>query len=228
MKELPLGIRLNNPGLLVHTGENWLGLAAKQWHDRFMAFVEPKYGIRAMARNLHTWFGKHGPMTLRQIIERWAPPHENDTSAYIESVHIRSGIGRDETVDVFDYDTMFALLRSIVRHECGDGREWDRPEDWFDEVVYEQGLRLAGVTRSKPLSQSRTTKGVAVGTGASVVAIGVLTDTLGLPPDVAALLPGALAGLSDQTVAAIAVGVAVAAKLFAAWARWDDKVMGRL
>lgn len=232
----PIGIRTNNPtNLLVvepADAEPWVGLTDRALVQNELSglyhyeFETPQKGIRAAERTLQTYQEKYGLRTIRQILSRWAPAKSNPLDAYVAKVEVWTGLDADEQINVFDFDTALRLIRAMVRFENGpppDGRD-----DWYPEAVYEQGLRLAGVAPSKPLAKSRTQRGVAVGTAASVAAAGVITDVLDLPPEVADLLPGLLAGLSDSNVALLFIGVAVAAKLYSAWARYDDKVNRRL
>ena len=56
----PRGIRNNNPGNIEHNGTNWQGMDNPPHDGRFIRFVTPQYGIRAMARVLTTTSGSMG------------------------------------------------------------------------------------------------------------------------------------------------------------------------
>ena len=58
--------------------------------------------------------------TIRQIVERWAPPSENDTRSYVLSVASACRRDPDERLHV-DVDPLISLdlARAIARHECG-------------------------------------------------------------------------------------------------------------
>ena len=82
---VPIGIRLNNPGnLLVSRPEDadpWQGLASPSLvvnplsgHHHY-SFLGAKWGIRAMVRTLHTYREKKNLTTLAEIISEWAPPN---------------------------------------------------------------------------------------------------------------------------------------------------------
>lgn len=222
---VPRGIRNNNPGNIRLSSDAWQGLAADQKDDEFFTFSEPKWGIRAMVRILQVYSEVHKKRTLSEIISRWAPPGENETGSYIKGLQTLTGLPADEPLNIADYQTVLLLVRGIVRWENG------KPEgdDWYEQTVYERGLRLAGLTPGKPLNQSRVIKGTATAGAASAVAgTTLLTQMLGLSPEVAALMPDALASLSAQQVAWLTIFVAVAGNLYAAWARRDDQRMGRL
>lgn len=222
----PRGYRLNNPLNIRRTATAWVGLAARQADAEFCAFESPEYGIRAAAKILQTYQEKHGIGTLRGVVSRWAPPEDNnDTSAYITAVSIWSGLDADEAVDLSSYEVVLPLLRAMCRVELGKPADGDR---WYDAATWEKGLRLAGLSTNKSLTQSRTTKGVATAGAGIVTSIGVLTDTFGIPPEVANLLPSMLTSLTEQQTAAVVLLISLGGALYAAWARRDDKLKGRL
>ncbi len=147
----PRGIRNFNPGNIRHAkGVRWQGQAATQIDAEFVQFTDPRWGIRAIARVLITYQDKRRAAdgsridTVREIIERWAPPNENNTEAYVISVAGVLQIGpNDETIDVYDYTTMRTLVMAIVRHENGTG---SLPGgQWYGDNVIKEGLALAGV-----------------------------------------------------------------------------------
>ncbi|VXD04088.1 structural protein [Pseudomonas sp. 9Ag] len=147
----PRGIRNYNPGNLERNGTRWQGMALDQAGDtRFIVFSHPVWGIRAIARTLITYQdarrARDGSRidSVREIIERWAPAHENNTGAYAKAVANSLGIGADdETVDVYDYATAAALVKAIVRHENGLG---PLPGgNWYGDALVAEGLALAGI-----------------------------------------------------------------------------------
>lgn len=151
MRSTPRGIRNFNPGNIRHAkGVRWQGQAATQTDNEFVQFTDPRWGIRAIARVLITYQDKRRAAdgsridTVREIIERWAPPNENNTEAYVVSVARVLKIGPDdETIDVYDYTTMRTLVMAIVRHENGTG---SLPGgQWYGDNVIKEGLALAGV-----------------------------------------------------------------------------------
>lgn len=110
------GIRNNNPGNIRH-GEAWQGRADPQTDPDFVQFVSADYGIRAMTKVLLTYSERYGLNTVRGIITRWAPPVENNTESYINSVAKRLGVDPDQEIDVRAY--MAALVAAIIKHENG-------------------------------------------------------------------------------------------------------------
>lgn len=151
--ETPRGIRNFNPGNIRHAqGVRWQGMAAVQTDSAFVQFTAPRWGIRAIARVLITYqdkrLAKDGSRidTVREFVERWAPPSENDTNAYAASVARALGLHPDhEGVDVYDFDVMRLLVTAIIRHENGPG---PLPGgQWYGDAIMADGLALAGIER---------------------------------------------------------------------------------
>lgn len=143
--KMPRGISNHNPGNIDRkTGVRWQGQASDQSRDnRFVVFDAPKWGIRAIARVLITYQdarqARDGSRidTIQDIIDRWAPPNENNTSAYAAHVALLTGIGVQDRLDVYDYRTMRALVASIITHENGC-----QP---YSDATIDAGLKLAGI-----------------------------------------------------------------------------------
>ena len=133
------GIRNMNPGN-IRLGESWLGLRTKQTDPDFCQFTSMVYGCRALLKLLRTYVEKRGCTTIRKVIERWAPPSENDTSSYVLSVAAACRRDPDERLPV-DVDPLIDLdlARAIARHECGPEAEgiWD---DVWEAAAKEAGL----------------------------------------------------------------------------------------
>lgn len=96
----PRGIRNHNPGNIEYTGTQWQGLADPPSDGRFMRFVSPEYGIRAMARVLTNYERLHGLDYIGGIIQRWAPAHENNVAVYAGFVADRLGVRATDPIDV--------------------------------------------------------------------------------------------------------------------------------
>lgn len=142
MAQLPRGIRGNNPGNIDRTGTKWQGMSSDQSGDpRFIVFEAPEWGIRAIVRVLRTYYDKHGLRTVKGIINRWAPPVENDTEAYYATVAKKLGVDPGEQIDIDDLDTLRTLVKAIIRHENGRGPEPDG--GWYSDDVIDEGIRRA-------------------------------------------------------------------------------------
>ncbi|MBC3213401.1 hypothetical protein [Serratia fonticola] len=115
-KDQALGIRNNNPGNIVRTDNAWDGEVKGE--GRFASFATPEHGLRALCKNLLA-YNKRGYTTVGQIINRWAPPKENITSAYVDAVSKALGVPADKPLDLTDINTLTALCASITHHENG-------------------------------------------------------------------------------------------------------------
>jgi hypothetical protein len=80
------GFRNNNPGNIRH-GSKWKGLKEVQDDKSFCSFVSVEFGIRAIFKLLDTYSTKYDLNTIENIISRYAPPSENATSNYINTVY---------------------------------------------------------------------------------------------------------------------------------------------
>ena len=83
---LPRGIRNSNPGNIRLSKTKWQGQAEAQEDGAFVVFVQPVHGLRALMRTLLTYYLKYDLNTVESIMNRYAPPHENETDAYIHQV----------------------------------------------------------------------------------------------------------------------------------------------
>jgi len=118
--ELPRGIRNNNPGNIDRDGTPWEGLSPQQTDPRFCVFSSAEYGIRALAVVLKTYEDAHGLTTLQEWIDRWAPPTENNSSAYLADVCTRSGVDATATISIHDLPLAAKVIEAIIAHENGD------------------------------------------------------------------------------------------------------------
>ena len=113
---LPRGIRLNNPGNIRKGRSNWQGMAAAQLDPDYVTFEAPKWGIRALARLLNNYHAS-GRKTVREMINRWAPPTENDTGSYVRHVSQLLGVNPDAALA---WPAQLApMVSAIIRHENG-------------------------------------------------------------------------------------------------------------
>jgi len=120
MNQLPRGIRNNNPGNIRH-GSNWQGLNpnSKNIDPAFCVFTSSVYGIRALAKVLINYKKIHSLNTVRQIISRYAPPNENQTTAYIQSVAKQLGVVPDTIIDIEERGVLTVFIKAIIRMENG-------------------------------------------------------------------------------------------------------------
>lgn len=127
----PRGIRNNNPLNIRNNPNNvWFGKIGTDSKD-FVVFDNPENGYRAAVKILNS-YRKRGLMTLTDIISAWAPPTENDTDSYINSVSDKTGIKPLEQVL---YDDYAVLLMAMTYHENGVFP--------YDMDTINEGVRLA-------------------------------------------------------------------------------------
>ena len=127
----PRGIRNNNPGNIdFNSRVNWIGQLGDD--GRFIVFDTPQHGIRAIARILKTYRTKYDINSINGIISRWAPPVENDTQSYVNSVSKRVGLLPNAPVDDLHIPD---IIDAIIYHENGQ-------QPYTTAMIY-QGVALA-------------------------------------------------------------------------------------
>ena len=109
-------------------------MAKTQTDSAFVQFTSMAYGYRAAFVLLRTYRTKYGCNTIRKIINRWAPPKENNTEAYIRHVSEWSGIEPDKLIAGQDANAYIKIVAAMSRVENG-------VEANMEEVV--QGWRMA-------------------------------------------------------------------------------------
>lgn len=113
------GIRNNNFGNIRRSKDNWKGLREQQTDPDFFQFVSPEWGYRALIRTLQNYRKIHGLQSIADMIGRWAPSHENNTSAYIKAVCQKMQVSATYVPDIYDKDTMCGFAASISYVENG-------------------------------------------------------------------------------------------------------------
>ena len=113
------GLRNNNPLNIRRNDTKWQGLAEVQQDAEFFTFVAPEWGYRAAIRTLQTYRRKYGLYTLREWIERWAPPVENDTEAYIQCVCRRTGMPPTARPNIENMVVMCSIVAAMSFMENG-------------------------------------------------------------------------------------------------------------
>lgn len=138
----PGGILRNNPGNLIQTDDDWVGATKLQDHKRFVRFLQPVYGIRALMKTLLTYQDKHDLTTITKIINRWAPPVENNTKEYIKEVSIDSGFAPDALIDLHVAYNLVMLSKAIVMYENGNAPT-SLPIFWYVNDTYYDAAEMA-------------------------------------------------------------------------------------
>lgn len=222
MRELPKGIRLNNPGNMEITKDKWQGKVTPSKDPRFETFISPEMGIRAMAKDLLTG-AKRGEDTVREIISAWAPPKENNTAAYISAICKSTGFSPDTLLDIDNFDVMWQLVQAIIRHENGKPQDYGRTK-WYSDEVVRAGIFAAGIseTPSEPIKKktevAKIVSAVASATAAGVSLVGekaqAVTDSLPWFES----LSNTLISYSPR----LAVGLALVVVGFIVYSTWEE------
>lgn len=233
----PRGIRNNNPGN-IEWGPPWQGLvpADRRTDSRFCQFTDAAFGIRALATTLITYQDKRraadgSPIdTVYEAISRWAPPNENDTTAYAKAVAaaISRSTGRNvgihDIVDFHDHDVMFGLVSGIIKHENGNGPKATL-NTWYDDAVINEGLRRAGiVVKKKAVAGVPVTKETAAAGTAAVVGVGQIVDVI---PQVSAAIDKSQDNLTSGDWVRITLGlVTIGIAVFVAYSQYKKRQAG--
>lgn len=110
------GIRNSNPGNLrtLPPARAWDGQSGDD--NGYAIYVDDAHGVRALAHQLLR-YQAYGYRTIRDLINHWAPPSENETTAYVNDVSQRLSIDPDAQLDVALHIT--ELVAAIIQHENG-------------------------------------------------------------------------------------------------------------
>ena len=120
MRNVAGGVRSNSPGNMAKSkGKAWKGEIQHSQGKRFAQFTSMAYGYRALIKLLQNYRKNHGCQTLSDFINRWAPPHENNTSAYVRGVATDMQVPTILVIDINDKATMVAMAAAISKHENG-------------------------------------------------------------------------------------------------------------
>lgn len=141
------GIRNNNPGNLRKSVADWLGkVPHSESEDKsFEQFISIQYGLRALMKNVITWVNKRGENTVRKLITKWAPPHENKTQTYIQKVSNDLGISPDAVLSL-NKEQLIALAKTITEMENGNDSKV------IPQNAYNEAFNLIGVYEIKKKS----------------------------------------------------------------------------
>lgn len=117
-RSLPRGIRNNNPGN-IEAGNFAASVPGFQGSDgRFARYETPEQGIQAADKLLVSYAGR-GLNTVSSIVNRWAPPSENDTGAYAATVAKELGVDPNQPLDMNNPQIRSGIIRAKIRVENG-------------------------------------------------------------------------------------------------------------
>lgn len=125
------GYRNNNPLNMRHDNDRWQGEVVPSQDGAFKQFETMAWGYRAAFKLLHNYQKNNGCRILSDFINRWAPPSENNTSAYVSTVAKRAGLSDVSEIDTLKGDTMRAVVSAMSYVENGvEANEADVAAGW--------------------------------------------------------------------------------------------------
>lgn len=182
--KLPVSVRNNNPGNIRDTKTG-----------SFRQFETPQEGLDAMKQDLlvkvsgkspamTAKFGEGYAPTLSNLIATWAPPSENDTGKYVETVAKASGLTPDTVITAENIDQ---VIPHMIKHEGGSSA-----------ADYYSGL-LSGRKMADQQIQPIESPVVSVASGGPMASIDQQIIPIESPVEVASSLP--TVGEEDQSFA---------------------------
>lgn len=115
----PRNQRNNNPGN-IKDGPFAQSLPGYAGSDNVFAIFETPEAGRNAQQQLLASYGQRGFNTVKSIIERWAPPSDNNpTQAYIDFVARKLGVSPREALDMQNPQVVAALADAITQFEGG-------------------------------------------------------------------------------------------------------------
>ncbi|MBW7844869.1 MAG: hypothetical protein H3C45_04360 [Bacteroidia bacterium] len=118
---VPRGIRNNNPGNLRRTGIDWQGKIplVQSTDNAFEQFQNIHYGLRAMATDITNDIVLKKLNTIEKLVTQYAPPNENDTTAYIKYVSKNVGI-KPNTIISLSQEVLKKIMLAKIKLENGE------------------------------------------------------------------------------------------------------------
>jgi len=108
--------RNNNPGNM-EAGDFANAHGAIGSDGRFAIFPDMATGVKALSTLLVS--GSYRNLSMQQAMIRYAPPNENDTSAYISFVSTRVGVDPSTLMSALTGDQLSSFVQAIYHYEGG-------------------------------------------------------------------------------------------------------------
>lgn len=130
------GLRNNNP-FNIKRGEKWQGAvpAGLETDKVFVQFTDISYGVRAAIKILRS-YQRQGMVSVASIINRWAPPSENNTNGYVSFICLHSGLTPYATLSKTQY---LKLMQQMAVWESNVHFTIDELTAIYDKVGVELG-----------------------------------------------------------------------------------------
>lgn len=113
------GLTNCNPGNIRQSKTRYKGERHPSRDSEFKEFESMAYGYRAMFVLLDTYSRRYGLCTIRQMLNRYAPPSENFTEGYIRFVSEKTGIAPDEIINSRAARDMVPVVAAMSQIENG-------------------------------------------------------------------------------------------------------------
>ena len=113
------GLRNCNPGNIRRSKTRYKGEKLPSRDSEFKEFESMAYGYRAMFVLLDSYSRRYGLCTIRQMLNRYAPPVENFTEGYIRFVSEKTGIAPDEIINTRAARDMVPVVAAMSQIENG-------------------------------------------------------------------------------------------------------------
>ena len=139
---LPRGYRNNNPlNIRINADNNWQGKVLANTDHVFEQFTSMPYGYRAALKLIRNYITNYGCNTVAKIIDKWAPPTENNTEKYIADVCKLSGLQPDT---IIGYNSKTALKKMVYAMSIIENGNTDatRAAGLPNMDIIEQGYKL--------------------------------------------------------------------------------------
>lgn len=124
-KKEPRGVRNRNPLNIRYSAANdWHGKVTNNKKDmQFEEFIDTLYGFRAGILLIIKYIRTYELNTVEKVVRRWAPPSENNTENYINTVCKMMGVERNMKLFPECACQIIALVRAMAFVEVG--RKYD-------------------------------------------------------------------------------------------------------
>lgn len=136
--KIPRGLRNNNPlNIRKNPNNKWQG-AVKGSDPEFETFATCVWGVRAAFIIIRNYLRnpKLPAKTIAGIIARWAPPSENNTSAYISRVCQLAFVNANDKADFSNEAMMCSLVKAMIIVENGKQYESFVPSSSIEYAYY--------------------------------------------------------------------------------------------
>lgn len=102
-----------------HDRDKWKGEVIPSRDSAFKQFESMPWGYRAAFKLLYNYQHINGCSMLADFINRWAPPSENNTQAYIAAVAKAAGLSDVSRINTLNGEQMQAIVAAMSKVENG-------------------------------------------------------------------------------------------------------------